>query len=233
MPTARQDLGDRGEKAVAQHVPCPRCYKARHLTRLPKNFQCADVICRFCGYLAQVKAVSLAEGATELPDRILGAAWGPQHEQIMAGIYHGLYIAGFTPKGRLVRIDFVPPHVLQASPQVFEPRRPLSTNAKRAGWQGFIYNLTKLPKIGISHHGYPGGVLAVRRDGRLDEPNADEAVDAGRDGQLAGWLPPQNLSQVQVEVGERLKEAFGMTEPNAGEAGSVGGQRAHALRENR
>jgi len=57
------------------------------------------VTCRVCGYPAQVKAVSLAEGATELPDRILGAAWGPQHEQIMAGIYHGLFIAGFTPKG--------------------------------------------------------------------------------------------------------------------------------------
>ena len=65
MPTARQDLGERGEKAVAQHIPCPRCNKRRHLTRLPNNFQCADVICRFCGYLAQVKAVTMSEGATE------------------------------------------------------------------------------------------------------------------------------------------------------------------------
>jgi len=75
----------------------------------------------------------------------------------MAGIYHGLFIAGFTSKGRLVRIDFVPPHVLQASPDVFEPRRPLSANAKRAGWQGFTYNLTKLPAIGIQQVYPPRG----------------------------------------------------------------------------
>jgi hypothetical protein len=80
---------------------------------------------------------------------------GPQHEQIMAGIYHGLFIAGFTPTGRLVRIGFVPPRVLQGSPEVFKPRRPLSPNAKRAGSQGFVYNLTKLPKIGIRQV-YPG-----------------------------------------------------------------------------
>ena len=86
MATARQQLGDKGERAVGEHVPCPRCNRPRHLARLPKNFQCADLICKFCGYLAQVKATTLADGTTELPTRILGAAWEPQHEQITAGI---------------------------------------------------------------------------------------------------------------------------------------------------
>lgn len=149
VATARQALGDRGEKAVCDHVPCPQCGKPRHLTRLPKNFQCADVICKFCGFLAQVKAATLADGSDDVPDRVLGAAWGPQHEQIIAGIYHGLFIAGFAKAGRLVRIDYVPAHILQATPQVFEPRKPLSPSAKRAGWQGFILNLGKLPAIGI------------------------------------------------------------------------------------
>lgn len=85
----------------------------------------------------------------ELPDRIPGAAWGPQHDQMIAGIFHGLYIAGFTGRKRLVRIDYVPAHVLQASPEVFEPKAPLGPTAKRAGWQGFTYNLAKLPEIGI------------------------------------------------------------------------------------
>jgi type II restriction enzyme len=115
---------------------------------LQKNFQCADLICKFCGYLAQVKAVTLA--GSDLPDRILGAAWGPQHEQIIAGIYHGLFIAGFSKGGRLVRIDYVPAHILETTPEIFEPRTPLSSTAKRAGWQGFYYNVTKLPPVGIS-----------------------------------------------------------------------------------
>ena len=64
----------------------------------------------------------------------------------MSGIYHGLFIAGFNPRGKLVRIDFVPSHVLQAAPDGFEPRRPLSPSAKRAGWQGFIYNPDESPE---------------------------------------------------------------------------------------
>src|SRR5256885_9351634 len=117
MATARQQLGDKDERAVGEHIPCPRCNRPRHPARLPPNFQCADLICKFCGYLAQVKTTTLAEGQTELPDRILGAAWGPQHEQIVAGIYHGLFIVAFSPGGALVRIDYVPEHILQVTPE--------------------------------------------------------------------------------------------------------------------
>jgi Dam-replacing family len=90
-----------------------------------------------------------AEGSDDLPPRVLGAAWAPQHEQMIGGIFHGLYLVGFAPSGTLVRIDYVPGHVLQVSPDVFEPRQPLSPTAKRAGWRGFNYNLAKLPAIGV------------------------------------------------------------------------------------
>ena len=137
---------------VCKHIACPRCNRPKHLAKLQRNFQCADLICKFCGYLAQVKATTLS--GTTLPDRVLGAAWGPQHEQIIAGIYHGLFIVGFSKAGRLIRIDYVPAHILQTTPEIFEPRNPLKATAKRAGWQGFYYNLTKLPPIG-SQQLYP------------------------------------------------------------------------------
>jgi hypothetical protein len=50
----------------------------------------------------------------------------------------------------LVRIDYVPAHILETSPDVFEPRKPLGAQAKRAGWRGFVYNLDRLPAIGIT-----------------------------------------------------------------------------------
>jgi len=148
LATSHQKLGEKGEAMVCKHVPCPRCNRDRHLAKLQRNFQCADLICKFCGYLAQVKATTLT--GEELPDRVLGAAWGPQHEQIIAGIYHGLFIVGFSARGRLVRIDYIPAHILQTTPEIFEPRRPLKETAKRAGWQGFVYNLKRLPSIGSS-----------------------------------------------------------------------------------
>ncbi len=134
---------------MCEHVSCPRCNRVRHLARLPRNFQCADVICKFCGYLAQVKALTLPDGTDRLPDRVLGAAWGPQHDQITAGIFHGLFLVGYRAPHELRFIDYIPAHILEASPAVFEPRNPLSDTARRAGWRGFYYNLAKIPAIGI------------------------------------------------------------------------------------
>lgn len=148
--TTKQQLGRLGEQAVSRLIPCPRCSRPKHLSPLPVNFQCADLICKFCGYLAQVKAVTLPEGSTDRPHSVLGAAWGPQQAQIIAGIFHGLYLVGYSPARKLVRIDYVPAHVLQASPEVYVPRKPLSDTASRAGWQGFKYNLDMLPPIGIA-----------------------------------------------------------------------------------
>jgi hypothetical protein len=153
-PTARQVTGDRGERAVIRHVACPRCNRTKQLAQLPRNFQCADLICKFCGFLAQVKTTTVAAQAAGPPNTILGAAWRPQHEQIIAGIYQSLYIVGLTKAGRLVRIDYVPAHILQATPTVFAPREPLSQQARRAGWQGFMLRIDRLPEIGI-HQVYP------------------------------------------------------------------------------
>ena len=77
MATTRQTLGILGEQRVVKDCSCPRCKRNRTLVRLPTNFKCADIICDFCGYLAQVKASTVRE-VDRIPNTILGAAWGPQ-----------------------------------------------------------------------------------------------------------------------------------------------------------
>src|SRR5260370_37874431 len=91
MPTENQLLGQRGEHLVVQKCHCPRCKRKKTLRRLPVNFKCADIICDFCGYLAQVKATT-SKSTDRLPDRILGAAWGVQLERMQARIYILLFI---------------------------------------------------------------------------------------------------------------------------------------------
>src|SRR5256885_15818813 len=95
MPTSRQALGRRGELLVAQSCPCPRCKRSRTLRRLPTNFKCADVICDFCGYLAQVKTVT-SPNPSSIPRALLGAAWCVQKERMDAGIYFPLFIVLFA-----------------------------------------------------------------------------------------------------------------------------------------
>ena len=141
MTTDKQKLGDWGEKFVAKKCSCPKCKKERTLKTLPKNFKCVDVVCDFCGYLAQVKTKTV-KNIDSLPSSIPGAAWGPQKERMDAGIYFPLYIVLKTEKKNA--IYYLP--VDYQDEKIFVKRKPLSKDAKRAGWQGFNYNLSILEK---------------------------------------------------------------------------------------
>jgi hypothetical protein len=138
MATTKQQLGDFGENFVSKNVNCPSCKRVeRSLRLLPTNFKCADLICDFCGYLAQVKSVSVND-ISVLPKQIPGAAWGPQKERMQAGIYFPLYIVTKDPSGK-VGVYYLPKDL--QTEEMFIARKPLSVTAKRAGWQGFIINL--------------------------------------------------------------------------------------------
>jgi type II restriction enzyme len=144
MATEKQQLGDFGEKMVVKKCHCPKCKKEKTLKLLPKNFKCADVICDFCGYLGQVKSKNVNDIGI-IPDQILGAAWAPQKERMSAGIYFPLFIVLVSNKKYAI-------YYLSADlqiPDMFVARKPLSSEAKRAGWQGFLYDIQKVPKGAI------------------------------------------------------------------------------------
>lgn len=134
MATEKQKLGDWGETKVAKTLPCPSCKKDKTTRLLPPNFKCADLICDFCGYLSQVKT-SRQKDIEALPQKLLGAAWGPQHQRMQSGIYFPLYVVLASKSSALYSIFFLAPDL--QLPEMFEPRKPLSSTAKRAGWQGF------------------------------------------------------------------------------------------------
>jgi hypothetical protein len=79
MATEKQEIGASAERLVAQRARCPGCKPtATTFKVLPPNFKCADLICDFCGYLAQVKSKRVNGPLPDrFPDSILGAAWGP------------------------------------------------------------------------------------------------------------------------------------------------------------
>ena len=141
MPTDKQALGERGEKLVAASCACPGCKRLKTLKRLPTNFKCADLICDFCGLLAQVKACTIKD-VTAPPDSILGAAWEPQKERMEAAIYFPLYVVAASPDRKNHAIYYLSADLQDRD--TFEARNPLSPAAKRAGWQGFYYRLAHI-----------------------------------------------------------------------------------------
>jgi len=139
MPTKKQETGSIGEDLVIKKCSCPKCKRERTLRRLPTNFKCADIICDFCGYLAQVKTTN-RKNVGDIPDEVLGAAWEPQQRRMESSIYFPLFLV--ITNGRQKSIHYLSADLQDRS--IFIPRKKLSENAKRAGWQGFTYDLSKI-----------------------------------------------------------------------------------------
>jgi hypothetical protein len=72
-----------------------------------------------------------------VPNTVLGAAWGPQKDRMAAAIYFPLFLVLEGVRNYSI---FYLSADLQV-PSMFQPRSPLSANARRVGWQGFIYDL--------------------------------------------------------------------------------------------
>ena len=135
MRTNKQLLGDFGENLIIKKFNCPKCKRIKSLKKLPQNFKCADIICDFCGYLAQVKTKTVSD-IEKFPSKVLGAAWGPQKERMDAGIYFPLFVV--LKNGRTHSVFYLSSDL--QTEEMFIKRKPLSKNAKRAGWQGFYFD---------------------------------------------------------------------------------------------
>ena len=141
MPTDKQKLGEFGEVRVIKDCRCPKCKRGKTLKRLPPNFKCADLICDFCGYLAQVKT-NTSRDINKLPSKVIGAAWGPQKDRMDSAIYFPLFLVLVSKQDYAI-------YYLSAdlqTPELFLARKPLSDKAKRAGWQGYYYDVSILPQ---------------------------------------------------------------------------------------
>ena len=140
MVTRNQESGSRGERLIAKSQRCPNCKKHKTLKTLPPNFKCADIICDFCGFLAQVKSFE-ADDINKLPPTILGAAWKPQRERMESGIFYPLYLVAKQRTKNKYAVWYLPADLQTA--EMFVARNPLSSTARRAGWQGFTIDLRK------------------------------------------------------------------------------------------
>ncbi len=141
MTTAKQKLGVYGENLVIKNLICQKCKKNKTLKKLPTNFKCVDIICDFCGFLAQVKT-STVKNINILPNTILGAGWKVQKERMNEKIYFPLYL--ILVNQNKYSIFYL--SVENQSEKIFVPRKPLSAKARRAGWQGFFYDIKNIKK---------------------------------------------------------------------------------------
>ena len=124
--TVYQETGNQGEQAVKKNCLCPKCNEGK-LKILPPNFKCADVICDFCGFLAQVKARNVKKRKQKI-ERLLGAAWGPQKKRLGSGIVFPLFIVDILDR-RPIEIHYLDRESQENVEGLYIPRNKLSKTA--------------------------------------------------------------------------------------------------------
>lgn len=144
MATEIQKLGKKGKELVRKNLECPKCKRMKTLNLLRNNFKCANLICDFCGYLAQVRT-NLVDNIDDFPQAVRGGAWEPLKERMDAGIFFPVFFV-FILKGnsRKFSIFYLPTDLQNEA--MFIPRSPLKATAQRKGWQGYMLDGAEIAK---------------------------------------------------------------------------------------
>jgi hypothetical protein len=113
------------------------------LDRLGDNTPVADFQCFVCGRRYQLKAKNGRFGS-----RITGAAYRPTIDAIRSSSMPEYVLVEFDTRfGTVVFVDAVPGRLI--TEQRVIARRPLSSTARRAGWQGCNIVMSGLPSVRI------------------------------------------------------------------------------------
>ena len=126
------------ESWTTENLPCPFC--SGRLTACPNNTRSRDVDCTTCHEQFQLKSYSGTKKT-----RLIGAEYRTTIECIRAGDHPSMIIMRYDTDTRFV-VDLQIIHRSNITASCVLPRKRLSADAKRAGWQGCIFDLSAIPK---------------------------------------------------------------------------------------
>lgn len=171
---------------------CPAC-DSRRIDALPSGTHAADFTCPSCESRFQLKSKSSAFG-----NRVIDGAYAAMHRAIVSDETPNLFLLHYQlPKLTVENVLLIPHFAFTLS--LLEKRKPLSANARRAGWVGCNFLLHRIPtdaRIPVIQNGRPVSSARVRkayeRLRRLEKLNA----------QRRGWT----LDVLQIVKGLNKQE---------------------------
>ena len=127
------------EAWVVTNISCLNCEAA--LSEYPANEKSKDVYCNTCGTDFQIKS-----SKKRFSKRITGAEYNTTLNSINNSNNPSLMLLFYDEKAMAV-VDFQIIHHSFITKKNIIPRKPLSPTAKRAGWQGCLIDIEKVPDI--------------------------------------------------------------------------------------
>ena len=125
------------------NVFCPCCGNS-HVEKMQNNFPVADIFCKRCGEIFELKSKKNSTGA-----KILDGAYHTMIERITSNTNPQLLVMNYSENLSVTNLIFIPKFFF--TPAIIERRKPLSQNARRAGWIGCNILYKKIPEQGKIH----------------------------------------------------------------------------------
>ena len=118
---------------------CPAC-DSRRISTLPTGTRAADFVCPSCASRFQLKSKS-----SKMGNCVVDGAYSAMRDAIKADRTPNLFLLHYQLPQFTVRNLLLIPH-FAFSLSFLEKRKPLSANARRAGWVGCNFLLDRIPQ---------------------------------------------------------------------------------------
>ena len=129
------------EQWTLDNMFCPRCGN-NQVSHFENNRPVADFFCPSCNSQYELKSISGA-----YLNKINDGAYSTMIDRIMSMDSPDFFFMSYLkPKWTVYNLFFVPKHFF--TPSIISKRKPLSANARRAGWTGCNILLSEIPQKG-------------------------------------------------------------------------------------
>ena len=125
---------------LTENLFCPCCGNA-HIDKMKNNSPVADVHCENCGEIFELKSKKNSIGA-----KIMNGAYHTMIERITSNLNPQLFVMQYSASFSVTNLTLIPKFFF--TPDIIEKRKPLSINARRAGWVGCNILYQKIPAQG-------------------------------------------------------------------------------------
>lgn len=138
--SSSQKIRVMSESWLVNNLFCPCCGNS-HIDKMRNNLPVADIHCANCGETFELKSKRNNIGA-----KIVDGAYNTMIERITGNLNPQLFIMNYSESFFVKNLIFVPKFFFTAD--IIEKRKPLSENARRAGWIGCNILFQKIPEQG-------------------------------------------------------------------------------------
>jgi type II restriction enzyme len=125
------------EPWARDNLYCPAC--GSRLSQCPPNTKSKDFDCLHCGEAFQLKS-----SRRNFTGKLTGADYDTEVASVLSGNHPSLILVRYTMATmRVSDVQFI--HRSCITRSCITPRKPLKAGAQRAGWQGFMLDLGRIP----------------------------------------------------------------------------------------